>query len=208
MVMAPEEFAAMLNVSRETLQRLERYGDLLRKWQRAINLVADHSLDDVWRRHFLDSGQLVSHLPPIARGIADIGSGAGFPGLVLSIMGLPQVHLIESDGRKCLFLAEASRAAGLEPGQNPIIHNARVETLTDLRVDVVTSRACAGLPKLLGLSLPLLAPDGVCLLLKGAKVGEELTEARKSWHMDVKRFASMSDPSGTILLIRRLAPRG
>lgn len=206
--MGPEEFAATLNVSRETLQRLERYADLLRKWQKAINLVANQSLDDLWRRHFLDSGQLVAHLTPGARGAADIGSGAGFPGLVLAIMGMPQVHLIESDSRKCLFLAEAARAAGLEPGRNPKIHNARVETLTDLRVDVAVSRACAGLPTLLGYCLPLLAPDGICLLLKGAKVGEELTDAAKSWHMDVKRFASLSDSSGTILRISKLAPRG
>jgi len=207
MVMAPEEFAATLNVSRETLQRLQRYADLLRKWQKALNLVANRSLDDLWRRHFLDSGQLLAHLPPTISGIADIGSGAGFPGLVLAIMGSTQVHLIESDSRKCLFLAEAARAAGLEPGRNPIIHNSRVETLTDLRVGVATSRACANLTTLLGYCLPLLAPGGICLLLKGAKVEEELTDAAKSWHMDVQRFASLSDPSGTILRISKLAPR-
>lgn len=206
--MTPNELAATLNVSRETLQRLERYADLLRKWQMRINLVAHQSLDDLWRRHILDSGQLKSLLPSDARNIADVGSGGGFPGLVLAILGVPGVHLIESDSRKCVFLAEAARAAGLEPGRNPIIHNTRVEALAGLKVDAVTSRACARLTGLLGYCHPLMAGGGVCLLLKGAKVDEELTEAVKSWHMDIERFASLSDPSGTVLRISRLAPSG
>lgn len=208
MAMAPDELAATLDVSRETLQHLQQYADLLRKWQRAINLVAGQTLDDLWRRHFLDSGQLKFFLPPGIRSIADIGSGAGFPGLVLAILGVPEVHLIESDSRKCLFLAEAAREVGLEPGRNPVIHNVRAERLTNLRVDAVTSRACARLDVLLGYSLPLVRAGGACLLLKGAKVEEELTDAAKSWHMEVERFASLSDPSGTILRISKLAPAG
>ena len=99
-----EDFRRLTGVSRETLARLERHAALLTKWQKRINLVGRESLRDLWRRHMLDSAQLVPLLPERTRSVADIGSGAGFPGLVLAIMGVPEVHLIEADARKCAFL--------------------------------------------------------------------------------------------------------
>jgi len=203
--MTREAFAAIADVSRETSERLERYADLLVRWQRRINLVSAESLGDLWRRHMLDSAQLVRLLPPATRSLADIGSGAGFPGLVLAVLGVPEVHLIESDGRKCTFLAEAARAAGLVAGPHLTIHRARVEQIDGLQVDVVTARACAPLSKLLGYAEPMLRADSVCLFLKGGRAEEELTEAGKTWSMVVERFPSLTDPTGTILRISQVA---
>jgi 16S rRNA (guanine527-N7)-methyltransferase len=208
MPLTPEAFAAGCDVSRETLERLCLYAEMLVKWQKSINLVAQDSLKDLWRRHMLDSAQLQALLPPQMRGLGDMGSGAGFPGLVLAIMGVPNVHLIESDTRKCVFLAQAARAAGLEVGRNPVIHRARLEDVRDLQVDVVTARACAPLTQLLGYAEPLLRADSICLFPKGGRVDEELTEAEKTWRMSVERFPSLSDPSGTILRIRQVARAG
>jgi 16S rRNA (guanine527-N7)-methyltransferase len=156
----------------------------------------------------LDSAQLRAFLPTEARNLIDMGSGAGFPGLVRAILGAPDVHLIESDARKCVFLAEAARAAGLTVGQNPTIHRARLEEITALRANVVTARACAPLVQLLAYAEPFLEADSICLFLKGGRVDEELTEAEKTWRMTVERFPSLSDPTGTILRIRQVARAG
>ncbi len=209
MPLTPEAFAATCDVSRETLERLRRYAEILVKWQKSINLVSPESLNDLWRRHMLDSAQLQSFLPSHTRVLVDMGSGAGFPGLVLAILGVPTVHLIESDARKCVFLAEAARAAGLEAGRNPIVHRSRIEDVADLRADVVTARACAPLVQLLTYAEPFLQADStICLFLKGGRVDEELTEAAKTWRMSVGRFPSLSDPSGTILRMKQVARAG
>jgi 16S rRNA (guanine527-N7)-methyltransferase len=208
MPLTPEDFAAVCDVSRETLERLRRYADLLVKWQKSINLVAPESLNDLWRRHMLDSAQLQGFVPPHLQNLVDMGSGAGFPGLVLAILGVPNVHLIESDTRKCVFLAEAARAAGLEVGRNPVIHRARLEEVRDLKADVVTARACAPLGRLLAYAEPFHTADTLYLFLKGGRVDEELTAAEKTWRMNVERFPSLSDPSGTILRIRQVARAG
>ena len=207
--LTPDEFAATCDVSRETLARLHTYLDLLREWQGRKNLVAPTTLEDPWRRHMLDSAQLVPLIEPDAE-IVDIGSGAGFPGLVLAIMGLQNVRLVESDRRKCEFLQAAAAATGTSVE----IYPERAETLGKeaLRgvADVVTARAVAPLPKLLGWAAPLLVPGGYCLFLKGARAEEELTAAGKDWRMRVTRFPSRSDPSGTVLRLdqpRRAAQR-
>ena len=208
MPLTPEAFAATCDVSRETLERLRRYAETLVKWQKSINLVSPESLKDLWRRHILDSAQLLTFLPPQIQGLVDMGSGAGFPGLVLAILGVPNVHLIESDARKCAFLAEAARAAGLEVGQNPVVHRSRLEEIAELQADVVTARACAPLTQLLAYAEPFLRADSICLFPKGARVEEELTEAKKTWRMGVERFPSLSDPSGTILRMKQVARAG
>jgi 16S rRNA (guanine527-N7)-methyltransferase len=208
MPLTPEDFATACDVSRETLQRLRRYAETLIKWQKSINLVASGSLDDLWRRHMLDSAQLLTYLPPQVGGVVDMGTGAGFPGLVLAILGVSTVHLVESDARKCIFLNEAARAAGLEVGRNPIVHRSRIEDIRDLQADVVTARACAPLGQLLTYAEPFLGANSVCLFLKGGRVDEELTDAAKTWRMSVERFPSLSDPSGTILRMRQVARAG
>ncbi len=192
----------MADVSRETTDRLARHLDLLRRWQTRINLVGAATLSDPWRRHVLDSAQLAPLIPAGAR-LVDLGSGAGFPGLVLAILRGGPVHLIESDARKAAFLHEAVRATGAQAE----VHNARAETL-ELRANVVTARACAPLDRLLGLALPLLAPGGICLFLKGARVEEELAAARRRWRMTVRRRRSRSAPEGVVLELGGLAHAG
>ncbi len=140
--MTPAEFTSALksqgqDVSRETLSALETYAALLVKWQARINLVAKDSLPDLWRRHFLDSAQLVPLLPPGAAPITDLGSGAGFPGLVLSIMTGRAVHLVDSDQRKGAFLLEAARMTGAKAR----VHSERIEATKAWPAEIVTARA-------------------------------------------------------------------
>ncbi len=192
----------MTGVSRETLARLATHLNLLARWQKRINLVGPATLADPWRRHVLDSAQLAPLIPAGAR-LADLGSGAGFPGLVLAIMRGGPVDLIESDARKAAFLHEAARAAEAPAA----VHNARAETLA-LKADIVAARACAPLDRLIGLALPLLAPGGICLFLKGARVEAELEAARARWRMTVRRHPSLSAPDGVLLELAGLSHAG
>jgi 16S rRNA (guanine527-N7)-methyltransferase len=196
-----EGFAKRADVSRETLDRLAKYVELLNSWTRRINLVGRDTLGDVWRRHILDSAQLFPLIPREARRLVDLGSGAGLPGLVLSIMGVPEVHLIESDGRKAVFLREAVRITGA----NAVIHAQRIDRVPAFAADIVTARALAPLPELLAISERFLGPKTICLFLKGRMVEEELTEAVKTWHIRLDRQASLTDPSGCILRLEAIA---
>jgi 16S rRNA (guanine527-N7)-methyltransferase len=193
-----EAFAASLGVSRETLDRLTVYLDLLHRWQRAINLVGPATLADPWRRHILDSAQLLTHLPAGTTSLVDLGSGAGFPGMVLAVLGVPGVVLIESDRRKAQFLREDARATGTEV----TVRAERIENLAGWPADVITARALAPLPRLLPLAERFLAADSVCLFLKGYNAERELTQALKSWHMVPEMFSSLSAPTGTVLKLR------
>jgi 16S rRNA (guanine527-N7)-methyltransferase len=205
--LTPEAFAGQVHVSRETMARLATYAELLQKWNPAINLVSRDSLADLWRRHFLDSAQLAELMPtgrPVT--LLDMGSGAGFPGLVLAILGLePErswtAHLAESDGRKATFLATVARATGASVQ----VHNKRLENLGPFAVDVVTARALAPLDKLVDYAVPLLKPDGQCLFLKGVGAEDELTAARKTWRMTADRLPSRSGPTGVVLRLREIS---
>jgi 16S rRNA (guanine527-N7)-methyltransferase len=190
-----------LSVSRETLDKLQAYADLLEKWQRKINLVSKSTLPDLWTRHMLDSAQIYPYIPENGTSLVDIGCGAGFPGLVLAIMGVPNVHMVDSDARKMAFVREASRIT-----DTPVtVHNCRIDDLDSaLKFDVVTSRALASLDMLLDFSSVLRKPDGVCLFLKGRKSQEELLEAQKNWDFDFQGEASLSDPEGQLLIIERM----
>ena len=198
--LTPQEFQRLTGVSRETLARLELYAAELRRWQGAINLVSRDSLTDLWRRHFLDSAQLKPLIPAEARVLVDLGSGAGFPGLVLAVLGIPDVHLVESDARKCAFLRETARRLGVDVR----IHNRRVEDMPGFVADVVTARALAALPILLYLAEKFIGPHSICLFLKGRGVDEELTRAQETWNMTVMRHPSASQPTGTILLLEHI----
>lgn len=186
--------AALIGVSRETQERLAAYVALLAKWNAKINLVGPATLADVWRRHILDSAQIHPQVAD-AGVLVDLGSGAGLPGLILAILGGPDIHLIESDARKCVFLHEAARVTGTKL----TIHNKRIEAAPALEADVVTARALAPLVQLLDHAVRFLKPAGKCVFLKGARQADELTDARKSWHMRVTERPSLSDPSGVIL---------
>ena len=193
--MTVQEFAETLSVSRETVERLQTYAELLVKWQAKINLVGPATLPDLWRRHMLDSAQMAHYLPEGP--VLDLGSGAGFPGLVLAIMTGQPVNLVESDVRKCAFLREAARVTGA----NAVIHNKRIETIEPFPVASVTARALASLDKLLDWAAPFLQQRTQCLFLKGRSVDEELTQAGEHWNMAARRVASLSDPSGLILIL-------
>ena len=197
----PEEFAAATGVSRETLARLKAYVGLLTDWNARHNLVSKASLDDVWRRHVWDSAQLVPLIPREARTLADMGSGAGFPGLVLAAMLQDRIKitLFEATRKKAEFLQVVADRLGL-PVQ---ISNQRIEsTPKGPTFDVVTARACAGLTQLLDYAQHFAGPTTICLFLKGQTVGVELTEARKIWRMKVRQHPSLTSPFGVVLEIR------
>jgi 16S rRNA (guanine527-N7)-methyltransferase len=193
----PEAFQHDTSVSRETLDRLRAYADLLAAWNKKINLVGKSTESDVWHRHMLDSAQLFPLLPPGAQALVDLGAGAGFPGLVLAIMGVPEVHLVESDQRKCAFLREAARIAGAAV----TIHAKRAEDLGAFRADVITARALAPIGELLAWSEPFIAEGTRCIFPKGQNVEVELTDAYKRWRITVDRRPSRTDPRGTIVCI-------
>lgn len=201
-VFGPAEFTAVANVSRETLERLEAYVGLLAEWNQLHNLVSAKSLEDVWRRHVWDSSQLAQFVSQDARSLADLGSGAGFPGLVLAelLRGRVQVTLFESIRKKADFLQAAAERMGLAVE----VRNERIEAARAGRFDVVTARALAPLDKLLGYAQLLAHTDTVCLFLKGQNLGSELTEAGKSWKMKSFQHPSVTDPSGVILEVREL----
>ena len=211
--MGPAGFLAATSVSRETLARLERYAALLEKWNRAINLVGRGALSDPWRRHFFDSAQLAPLLPTAPRGrrrvLVDLGSGGGFPGLVLAMLGVGEVHLVEADQKKAAFLREVARETATEIA----LHVTRIEDLSPFPADVVTARALAPMPRLLALAEPFLCParDGpaaVGLFLKGREIERELTDAEKTWHIEGEVLPSRSDPAGRIVRLSRLARKG
>jgi 16S rRNA (guanine527-N7)-methyltransferase len=200
----PEEFAAKTGVSRETLARLRAYADLLTDWNARHNLVAKSTLPDLWQRHFWDSAQLAPLLPPDAHTLADLGSGAGFPGLVLAALR-PDISMTlhEATTKKCEFL----RAAAVRMDIKVAVENARMEDLPKRAFDVVTARAVAPLPLLLKYAHNFFGPNSLCLFLKGQNVGSELTEATKYWNMKASLIPSLTDPSGAIVMVRELGPR-
>ncbi|MDQ0346865.1 16S rRNA (guanine(527)-N(7))-methyltransferase RsmG [Ancylobacter vacuolatus] len=197
-------------VSRETEQRLDIIVALLEKWQRTINLVAAASLPHVWTRHVADSLQLVP-LAGEARRWVDLGSGGGFPGLVVAAVLAERpdadVTLVESDSRKAAFLREAARLAELPVTVLP----ARIEQVAAVLapgVEVVSARALAPLPRLLELTAPFLAQGATGLFLKGQDVDNELTQAAKSWRIEAEIRASLTDGGGHVLIVRNAVPLG
>ena len=199
-ILTAEACAKLLGVSRETLGRLRSYVDLLTSWNHRINLVSAASLSDVWRRHILDSGQLIRHLDPNTRVLVDLGSGAGLPGLILGILGVPEVHLIEADQRKAAFLREALRVTRTVA----TVHAARIASVTPFPADVVTARALAPLPQLLERSAGFGTANTVYFFLKGRGVQDELTAAREKWIMRTQLLDSLADSTGHILRVEGL----
>lgn len=197
----PEEFARAANVSRETIARLEAFVALLTDWNSKHNLVSRGSLADVWRRHIWDSAQLAPLIPANIKRLIDLGSGAGFPGLILaSLLPNARVALCEATTKKCRFLAEAAKALNVTVD----IRNRRIEEMPREAFDAVTARACAPLSELLGYASRFQGPNTVNLFLKGQNVEAELAEAAISWKMKAQTHQSQSDPTGRILEIRGL----
>ena len=199
--MTPDQFARQADVSRETLARLKRYAEMLEKWNRRINLVGRGTIENLWRRHMLDSAQLLPLIPQDAGSLVDLGSGAGFPGLVLAICGVKNVHLIEADRKKCAFLREVAR----ETDTPVTIHNKRIEEIESFQADIVTSRALAPLPKLLDMAAPFTKKHSILLFLKGKQADQELTSAAKEWSMRADQIPSRTDPDASILRLEAIS---
>jgi 16S rRNA (guanine527-N7)-methyltransferase len=202
----PEALDGIVDISRETLGRLETLVALVRKWQPAENLVAPSTLPAIWRRHVADSAQLAP-LFPEARRWLDLGSGAGFPGLVIACLlaneAAAHVHLVESNQRKCAFL----RRAIAETGARAEVHHGRIEAVLEAfphSVDVVTARALAPLPRLLELAEPVLLKGAVGAFQKGREYEGEITEAMHSFDFDLIHHESRIDADGVILEVRGL----
>jgi len=198
--LGPIGFARVTGVSRETLDRLVAYVELLESWNRRINLVGRNTTGDIWRRHILDAAQLYPLLPARTRVLVDLGSGAGLPGLVLALMGVPEVHLIESDQRKAVFLREACRITGIAA----TVHAERIEKTPGFVADVITARALTDLGELIDLASRFVGGRTLCLFLKGETADAELAAVSNSWQMKVERLRSRSDPGGVILKLEAL----
>lgn len=188
------------NVSRETILQLEQYEALLEKWAAKFNLVGKSTLQEIWLRHFLDSVQLLPHLPAQQCNIADIGSGAGFPAIPLALNSDHEYSLIESNGKKVTFLEIVKAQLDLH---NVRLFNERIENHKE-KYQIVTSRALANLDDLLHYSKSLLHENGMCLFLKGRNYQKELTEAQKTWTINYEIFESITDKESVILKIDTL----
>ena len=206
----PEDFAEAFKVPRETIHRLIRYAELLALWQKSTNLVAPSTLPALWSRHFADSAQLCT-LARDARLWLDLGSGAGFPGLVVAILqsGRPgfRMHLVESNRKKCAFLAEVVRATAA-----PVdIYAMRIEDLAEsaetLQPDVLSARALAPLPRLFELGRPFFGPETRGLFLKGREAEAEIAEARTRFDFDCRLHASLTARGSHVVEVTGLRPR-
>lgn len=191
-----------LDVSRETITCLGLYESLLHKWNPAINLVSRGTLADSWARHFVDSAQLLSVAPADAKTWLDLGSGGGFPGLVVAILAKElrpnlAVTLVESDARKAAFLAEAARQTDVAV----TIKVERVEMLTPCNSDIISARALAPLARLLAMAEQHLAPGGTGLFPKGAQADAEVAEALETFRFTLQKIPSQTDPMAVILSV-------
>jgi 16S rRNA (guanine527-N7)-methyltransferase len=191
----PAAFAAEFDVPRGTVERFERYAALLADWQTRMNLVGPATIPDTWSRHFRDSAQLVRLAPP--EGVwLDIGSGAGFPALVVAMLTGVHVHLVEATTKKCGFLRTVAEACGIA---NATIHNARIESLRPFRADVISARACASLGQLFAWGQKFSAPETLWLLPKGARHAEEIAEAEQRFSFDYTLVPSVTDGDARVI---------
>lgn len=211
-ISGPEEFREYFNISRETLDLYNIYADTLQHWQKTINLVSPSTLDLLWQRHFADSAQLLRLAPEAVTSWVDLGSGAGFPGLVIAILIHGQrgpeagrvVRLMESDARKAAFLGEIARRTSVAVDIVP----RRIELSSTQAnfepVEVVTARALAPLERLFGLAHRFFTDGTIGLFPKGRDVEREIEAARKDWKFDVRLEQSLTDPEGRIAVIEHL----
>ena len=210
-ISGPQDFAEAFKVPRETIHRLTRYAELLSHWQARNNLVAPSTLPALWSRHFADSAQLRA-LAPNARLWLDLGSGAGFPGLVVAILeaGRPdfRMHLVESNRKKCAFLAEVARETKAVVDIHPMRIEDLAESAQSLTPDVVSARALAPCPRLFDLASPFFGPATRGLFLKGREAEAEIEAAKADWEFSVRLHRSLTSPDSHIVEITSLRARG
>ena len=202
-----EKFSSHVFVSRETYDRLCLFQKILIKWQKSINLISRNTIENTWERHFLDSAQLYKFVRDIEGNIIDFGSGAGFPGMVLAIMGKKNIHLVESDYKKCVFLKEIAMLTETDI----TIHNCRIEELNFINVDLVTCRALASLKNLIhyvevfiNKSLGERQQYPKLLFLKGKLYFSEIIELSKIKKISFEEYPSITDKDGRILYISKV----
>jgi 16S rRNA (guanine527-N7)-methyltransferase len=193
------------NVSRETFDALKAFETEVRRWNAAINLVSRNSLEDLWGRHIADSAQLFELSPPQAVSWVDLGSGGGFPGIVIAVLARevrPELHvtLVEADLRKATFLRQAAQTLSL----NVTVASTRIEALTPQNADILSARALAPLSDLLGYAELHMRSGGIAIFPKGARHTEELAHAREAWEFDVEAIPSASDKDAAVLLVRNI----
>ena len=199
MITADRDFVLkQLHLSKQTVEKLDRYVELLEQEQNKLNLVGRSTLPIVWTRHILDSAQLFKIFLPTDKVILDLGSGAGFPALVLAIMDSEHqydFHLIESDGKKCAFLNKIIESCDL----NAEVHHIRIEQTEAFGADIITARALAPLDRLIKYAYPFLKTKTRCLFMKGEKVDEELENDIKKYQFRIEKIQSITSKEGTIL---------
>ncbi|QFS84725.1 Ribosomal RNA small subunit methyltransferase G [Roseivivax sp. THAF40] len=197
---------ANTDVSRETLDKLRQYEDLVRHWTQRINLISKASVDDLWERHILDALQLARFIPPEGGHWMDLGSGGGFPGIVIAIAAQElnphmRMTLVESDARKSVFLRTAVRQFNL----NAEVKTTRIEKLPRIRADVISARALSALTTLLSYAHPHMKAGTHCVFPKGTTWKKEVEDARKEWSFSCEITTSETDPNAVILSIGSLA---
>ena len=206
--MKKNEFIKSLNVSRETLNSFYEYETLLSKWNEKINLVSKNTLVDIWERHFLDSGQIIKHVEASGKRWVDVGSGAGFPGLVVALLLRDRkidcdLVLVEKNPKKGFFLSEVIRKLKLSVE----VVNDNIDTLEPLKADILTARAFSDLNKLIEIAFRHRKKEGICLFLKGENYRMELDKTLNYWFFDYDIVDSLSSSSGKIIRVKKIFKR-
>ena len=189
------------NVSRETFLHLEKYVELLLKWNKSINIISRKTEGDIWQRHILDSAQIMKHLPNKSCAITDFGSGGGLPALVVAILTNNELHLVESDERKSAFLIQVTSELKLG---NVTIHNDRIESLDAWQSDILMARALAPLSDLFQLLNKFVEKSNICLFMKGANVVKEIKEAQRNWQFEYCEYKSITDSNSVVLEVKNI----
>lgn len=198
-----QELNHHVKVPHEAFEKLSLYHDLLAGWQKKINLISPNTLEDAWHRHFLDSLQLINFIPDSASIICDVGSGAGFPGMALAIMGTGELHLIERDIRKIAFLREVARVTSTKVS----IHHGNIENEPSFHPKIITARACAPLSMLLDLITAQVSHGTICLFPKGKNWSMEMESAKKHRTFEYAVIPSVADSEGVILRLTHIKKR-
>jgi 16S rRNA (guanine527-N7)-methyltransferase len=197
------KIAKFCDLNATKTENIEEFIILLLKENYNFNLIGQSTIADIWDRHVLDSAQILRFIDDKNAKIVDLGTGAGFPGIIISILGAKEVHLVEKSVRKCEFL----RKAKIFSPNRLFVHQAKLEEITEQKFDVITSRALAGLDKLCDHCLKLLKNDGYGVFLKGKNLDNEIIEAKSKFDFDYELFESLTAPESRIIKIKNIKPK-